>query len=126
MHVSTLCVQNSVECHSLFRYDLMLKCWDIDPVKRPAFSEIAKEIEHVMEMAAGYLEMCTISQTVREKSPQASESPELNSSHSNSTHQLLSGLHTEAGITIHLHRCSDAGHSPEKHKFKRDYQETSV
>ena len=104
----------------------MLKCWDLDPVKRPDFSEIAKEIEHVMEMAAGYLEMCTISQTVRQKSPQDSESPELNNAHNSSTSQLLRGLETEAGITIHLRRCSDAGHSPEKHRFKRDYQETSV
>lgn len=104
----------------------MLKCWDIDPEKRPAFSEIAKEIEHVMEMAAGYLEMCTIAQTVRQKSPASYESPELNNVHSSSTSQLLMGLKTEAGITIQLDRCSDGGSSPEKHTLKHDYQETSV
>jgi len=104
----------------------MLKCWDIDPVKRPDFSEIAKEIEHVMEMAAGYLEMCTISQTARQKSPQGSESPELNNAPNSSTSQLLRESETEAGIAIHLRQCSDAGHSPEKHRSKRDYQETSV
>jgi len=65
----------------------MLKCWDIDPAKRPHFSEIAKEVEHVMEMATGCLEMCTISQTVRQKSPQDSESPELNDAPNSSTSQ---------------------------------------
>ena len=81
----------------------MMKCWDIDPKSRPAFSEISSEVDHIMEVSAGYLELSALAVeregTVMEEC-RDSESPELDLP--SSVTQLIKGIKTKAGITIQL------------------------
>ena len=38
-------------------YNLMVKCWMDDPVDRPTFTEIVKNMEHMLENISGYLQL---------------------------------------------------------------------
>lgn len=84
----------------------MKKCWDIDPKKRPTFLEIASEVDHIMEVSAGYLQLSSIPMKEGELMGERdnTQSPELDllSSSVTSVSQLIKGVKTDAGITIQL------------------------
>ena len=46
-----------VTLHYIYRYSIMLKCWNSDPNERPSFSTLAKSISEFAEMTAGYLDV---------------------------------------------------------------------
>lgn len=86
----------------------MKECWNIDPKKRPTFLEIASEVDHIMEVSAGYLELSTIpkkeGETMEEQNRSYSPDQDVMSS---SVSQLIKGVKTNAGITIQLDQCLD-------------------
>ena len=41
------------------RYDLMMKCWNKSPAKRPRFSRLVPEISTSLEGMADYMELST-------------------------------------------------------------------
>ena len=41
------------------RYDLMMKCWNKSPTRRPRFSELVSVISTSLEGMADYMELCT-------------------------------------------------------------------
>ena len=83
----------------------MLDCWQIEPQKRPAFQEIAREVDHIMEVTAGYLTLTTVADQregqVMVGMRSGTDSPE-------SVSQLIKGVTTDAGITIQLDECTNS------------------
>ena len=83
----------------------MMKCWDIDPKKRPEFSKIASEVDHIMEVTGGYLELSTLAvEKEGEVMDDCRDSESPVSDVSASVSQLIKGIKTKAGITIQLEK----------------------
>ena len=77
---------------------MMLKCWDIDPKKRPRFSEIASEVDHIMEVTSGYLELTTLAaEREGEVMVECRDSDSPDSDIPSSVSQLIKGVKTKAG-----------------------------
>ena len=89
-------------------YKLMLECWNIEAEKRPAFSEIATKVDHIMEVTSGYLELSKMA-TQREGQAMTGERSETDSPES--VTQLIRGVKTNAGITIQLEECGNSYHN---------------
>ena len=53
-----MCIYNIIMA-AIFRYDLMLKCWNKSPAKRPHFFELVSEISTSLEGIADYMELST-------------------------------------------------------------------
>ena len=88
-------------------FKLMRDCWNLDPTKRPSFESIVTEVDHIMEVTAGYLALSSAcppreGEAMFGGDRSSTESPELVS-------QLLKGIKTEAGITIQLQTYEDSG-----------------
>lgn len=98
----------------------MLDCWNIESQKRPAFKEIATEVDHIMEVTAGYLALSTVAEQqegqVMIADRSGTDSPE-------SVSQLIKGVTTDAGITIQLEECADSSQENSQSLLKN---ETSV
>ena len=86
----------------------MRDCWALEPKERPTFKTIVTEVDHIMEVTAGYLALSGSSAPPREgevmigNDRSDTESPELES-------RLIKGIKTDAGITIQLEKYEDSG-----------------
>ena len=94
----------------------------MDSAKRPSFKDIVSEVDHVMEVTAGYLPLSTAAAAREgeamcdEESRSDTESPEL-------VRKLIKGVKTGAGITIQLQTCDG---SPGGRRLAENANETSV
>ena len=43
--------------YTLYRYDVMVSCWDQEPGSRPKFSDLVVTVNDLLENYAGYLEL---------------------------------------------------------------------
>ena len=43
--------------YTLYRYDVMVSCWDLEPGSRPKFSDLVVTVNDLLESYAGYLEL---------------------------------------------------------------------
>ena len=100
----------------LYRYKQMMNCWNIEPKKRPTFFEIASEIDHIMEISAGYLALSTVAEREGQAMEECggSQSPEFDAI-SSSVSQLIKGVKTDVGITIQLDECTDCSQDSSRH-----------
>ena len=57
MHEIVVNVMTCILC----RYDLVTRCWEESPEKRPCFEDLIKEINILLENVAGYLEFSVFS-----------------------------------------------------------------
>ena len=55
----------SYSCYFLVsRYDLLIRCWNEVPEKRPSFEDLVHEIGSQLQEVAGYLELGEIQELV--------------------------------------------------------------
>lgn len=43
--------------HCIYRFDLMMQCWEYEPERRPTFTELYAKTASYVERLAGYLEL---------------------------------------------------------------------
>ena len=56
---TSICMLHCIQYGHHSRYDLMVKCWNKSPAKRPHFSELVSEISTSLEVMAGYMKLST-------------------------------------------------------------------
>jgi serine/threonine protein kinase len=90
-----------------FAYKLMRDCWNLVPEKRPSFQTIVTEVDHIMEVTAGYLALSSACPPREGEAMCGGDWSDTESS--DLVSKLLKGIKTKAGITIQLETYEDSG-----------------
>ena len=77
----------------LYRYEILLQCWELKVDNRPHFSDLVPAISRILESNAGYLSFSDAAVTTESKDQWNNDSTEIESS------MKLEDMHSVSSLT---------------------------